>query len=167
MTYSPARARWAISAQFFTNGVLIGSFLPRLPEIKAAYELTDAAYGFVVMAMPLGSLLAATIAGPLIRRFGALWIAAGFTVLYSAVLAVAGFAPSVLVFVPVMLLAGAFDNILDTGQNVHGMAVERWYGRSIINSMHAAWSLGATAGGVIGATSAGVGIPIGWQMAVS
>lgn len=165
MTASAARARWAISAQFFTNGVLGGSLLPRLPEIKESFALSDTAYGLVVVALPLGSVLAAAVAGPLIRRFGAIRVAVSFTVVYALLLAAAGFAPSAIVFAPVMLLAGVSDAILDSGQNVHGMAVERWYGKSIINSMHAAWSVGATVGGVIGATSAGLGIPIGWQMA--
>ncbi|HZK04213.1 MAG TPA: MFS transporter [Actinomycetaceae bacterium] len=166
VTSSPVRARWAISAQFFTNGVIGGSFLPRLPEIKQAYELSDTAYGFVVVALPLGSILAAAVAGPLIRRFGALQVAVIGTVAYAVLLALAGFSPSVLLFVPIMLTAGVMDAVLDSGQNVHGMAVERWYDKSIINSLHASWSLGATMGGFIGAASAGAGIPIGWQMAV-
>ncbi|MDO5495744.1 MAG: MFS transporter [bacterium] len=167
MAPTPVRARWAISAQFFTNGVLGGSLLPRFPEIKTTYGLNDLTYGFVLMAMPLGALFAMTVAGPLIRRFGALRVAATFTVIYAALLALAGASPNVVMFAGAMLLAGVCDNILDSGQNVHGLAVERWSGKSIINSMHAAWSLGATLGGLIGATCASMGISVGWQMAVS
>ena len=164
MTSSPIRARWAISAQFFTNGVITASLLPRLPEVKTAFALSDTAYGFLVIAMPFGSIAAATLAGPLIRRFGALRVAALGTVALAFLLAGAGFSPWAWLFALFMAAAGFSDAVLDTGQNVHGMAVERWYGRSIINSMHAAWSLGATLGGVIGAASASAGLPLGWQL---
>ena len=40
---SPRRARVASSVQFFTNGVLVATLLPRLPEIKRAFELSDTA----------------------------------------------------------------------------------------------------------------------------
>lgn len=160
----PVRARWSVSAQFFTNGVITASLLPRLPEVKASFALTDTAYGFLVVAMPAGSIAAATIAGPLIRRFGALRVAAIGTVSLAFLLAAAGFSPWAWMFALFMALAGFSDAILDSGQNVHGLAVERWYGKSIINSMHAAWSLGATAGGVIGAASAAAGLPLGQQL---
>lgn len=161
---TPSRARWAVSAQFFTNGVLGASFLPRFPEIKLAFDLSDTAYGFAVIAMPLGATLAAAVAGPLIRRYGAVRVASFGTVVFAWLLALAGFSPSVFVFVPIMLLAGVSDSILDTGQNVQGLAVERWNRKSIINSMHAAWSFGATTGGFIGAAAAATGVPIGLQM---
>lgn len=163
---SPMRARVAISTQFFTNGVLCASLLPRLPEIKRAFELSDTAYGFVVIAFALGSILAANAAAPLIRRFGALQVAVGGTVLLAAALAGAGLSGAVVPFVVFMMLGGVFDALLDSGQNVHGLAVERWHGRSIINSLHASWSVGATVGGVIGATCAAFGVPIGTQMVV-
>lgn len=164
---SPRRARVASSVQFFTNGVLVATLLPRLPEIKRAFELSDTAYGFVVISFALGSILAANLAAPLIRRFGALQVAVGGTVLLAATLAGAGLSTSVVPFVALMMIGGVFDAVLDSGQNVHGLAVERWYGRSIINSLHASWSVGATLGGLIGAGAAAAGVPIGTQMLVS
>lgn len=164
---SPARARTAISVQFFTNGVLMATLLPRLPEIKRTFALTDTEYGFVVIAFALGSIGAATLAAPLIRRFGALPVAVVGTVLLAAALAGAGLSTALLPFVGFMMVGGVLDAVLDSGQNVHGLAVERWCGRSIINSLHASWSVGAMLGGVIGATAAATGVPIGTQMVVS
>ncbi len=164
---SPGRARTASSVQFFTNGVLMATLLPRLPEIKRAFDLSDTAYGFVVISFALGSILAANLAAPLIRRLGALQVAVGGTVLLAVALAGAGLSTAVVPFVAFMMIGGVLDALLDSGQNVHGLAVERWYGRSIINSLHASWSVGATLGGVIGAAAAATGVPIGTQMVVS
>lgn len=164
---SPVRARTAISIQFFTNGVLGATLLPRLPEIKLAFELTDTAYGVVVIAFAVGSILAANLAAPLIRRLGALRVAVGGTVLLAAALAGAGLSTAIAPFVAFMMLGGVLDALLDSGQNVHGLAVERWYGKSIINSLHASWSVGAMLGGIIGAAAAATGVPIGTQMVAS
>lgn len=167
MPHSPRRARIAISIQFFVNGVLYGGILPRLPEIKALYGLNDSQYGLLVIAMPVGAMIAANLAGPVIRRYGALATASRGVVIVAACVALAVWSPWPLAFAGFMALAGFVDALLDSRQNVHGMAVERWYGKSIINSLHAAWSLGAATGGVIGAVCAGYGIPIAWQALVT
>lgn len=162
--HSPVRARVAISVQFFTNGVLGASLFPRLPEVKVDFGLSDTAYGFVVIAAALGSILAATGAAPLIRRFGALPVAVWGTVLHAAALVGVGLSTAVVPFFAFLLVGGIFDALLDSGQNVHGLAVERWRGKSIINSLHAAWSVGATAGGLIGAACAAAAVPLAAQM---
>lgn len=163
---SPVRARIAISVQFFTNGVLGASVFPRLPEIKESFGLSDTAYGFVVMSTALGSIMAVNGAAPLIRRFGALPVAVGGTVLYAATLVGLGLSTAIGPFVAFLILGGVFDAVLDAGQNVHGLAVERWRGRSIINSLHASWSVGATTGGLIGAACAAAAVPFALQLGV-
>ena len=41
----PRHARIAVSVLFCTNGALIGSFLPRLPAVKAELDLSNTALG--------------------------------------------------------------------------------------------------------------------------
>lgn len=164
MTPTVPRARLAISAQFFTNGALYASLVPRLPELKALYGLSDFAFGVMIVCMPIGALIAAPVSGRVIRRFGALRVATVGTVLLAILLTVAGFMPSALLFGIFLALSGMTDAVLDAAQNVQGLAVQRWRGRSVINSLHALWSLGAFTGGLIGAASAGAGIAIGPQL---
>lgn len=52
------RARVAVSALFLVNGALMANVLPRLPAIKSELDLTNAALGTAVAAMPVGGLLA-------------------------------------------------------------------------------------------------------------
>jgi len=49
--------------------------------------------------------------------------------------------------------------------NAHGVAVERRYGRQILASFHAAFSLGGLVGGALGALAAGAGIDVRVQLA--
>ncbi|MDT9592082.1 MFS transporter [Nocardioides zeae] len=161
------RARAGVSLMFFTNGVLFAALLPRYPEIKAALGLSNAGFGLAVVAFALGSITAAAVGAPIVRRYGARAVTAVGSAALAAVMTLAGGAPSLAVFVLALFVGGAVDAVVDTAQNVHGVAVERWKGSSIINSLHATWSLGAATGGVIGAVGANLGIPLGWQMGVN
>ena len=50
-------------------------------------------------------------------------------------------------------LAGAMDAVTDVAQNAQGLVVQRRMGRSIINSFHALWSVGAVLGGLMAAAA--------------
>lgn len=89
------------------------------------------------------------------------------TIAVAAFVLAAGTSASVWVFAAALLAAGFADAITDAAQNVHGIVVEQWIGRSIINSLHAVWSLGAATGGVVGATCAARGVPLGTMLVIS
>ncbi|MDN7120393.1 MFS transporter [Nocardioides sp. ChNu-153] len=152
---------------FFTNGVLYSALLPRYPEIKRALDLSDTAFGLTVVAFPAGAIAAAAAGAPLIRRFGAPRVTAVGSVLLAVAMGVAGVSGTVALLFAALVLGGVLDAVVDAAQNVHGIAVERLAGRSIINSLHAIWSLGAASGGVIGATAAAADVAIGLQMVVN
>src|SRR5690625_1432376 len=59
-----------------------------------------------------------------------------------------------------LALAMAADSITDISMNSHCMRVERRYRRSIMNSYHGWLSLGAVGGGVLGAASARIVLPL-------
>ncbi|OLT03501.1 fucose permease [Kocuria sp. CNJ-770] len=177
-TFDPARvrrARIAVSAFFLTNGALYANLLPRLPEVKEAFGLSNTLYGFLVVAFPLGAILVGALPARAIRRFGSGHVAALGTVLLAVCLAAAGAGAGlgagtqagVVVFLAAMFLGGALDAHVDTAQNAQGMEVQRARGRSVINSLHALWSLGAVLGGLMGAAALALGVPLGWHLPVS
>lgn len=161
------RARVAVSVLFFTNGALIANLLPRYPQIKADLDLTNAAFGTAVAAYPLGALIAGLSAGLLIRRFRSSRVAIAATLVTAAGLLLTGVAPGWLILALALFLAGAMDSITDVAQNSHGLRVQRLYGRSIINSFHAVWSVGAVTGGAMGAVAAQLEVPLVIHLAVS
>ncbi|TBT85854.1 MFS transporter [Propioniciclava sinopodophylli] len=162
-------ARTGISLFFFTNGALFAGMLPRYPEIKAAFEISNTQFGFMVAIGPVASMLASTLPAPLIRRFGAQHVALGGTIVMAAAIALAGVAPATglfALFAAALAVAGFSDAIVDAAQNVHGVKVEDAYGKTIINSLHAFWSLGSTTGGAIGAAAAALAVPLGVHLGV-
>lgn len=152
-------ARLGVNVLFFTNGAIFASLLPRYPEIKADLGLTNAAFGFAIAAFPVGAVLAGLSAGPLVRRFRSSRVAIVATVLSSLGILLAGNAPAWVALAVGLFIAGAMDAITDVAQNSHGLRVQRLYGRSILNSFHAVWSVGAVMGGLLGAAAAGMALP--------
>jgi hypothetical protein len=92
----------------------------------------------------------------LVRRFRSSRVAIVATVLASLGILLAGSAPAWVELAGGLFVAGAMDSITDVAQNSHGLRVQRLYGRSILNSFHAVWSIGAVAGGLLGAAAAGL-----------
>jgi MFS family permease len=152
---------------FFTNGVLFSALLPRYPELKQHFGLSDTQFGLTVVGFAAGAICAAEAAAPLIRRVGVTRVTWVGSIALAAAMALAGASPSVWLFAAALFVAGLTDAIVDAAQNVAGIGVERTYGRSIINSLHAVWSLGAATGGLIGALAAAADVGIGAQMVVN
>lgn len=157
------RARWAAMAAFATNGALPASLLARYAEVKETLGLSPALFGVLVVGLGLGGALVLHLPGIVSRRlgvarsatFGTVWIggclilaAAGVT-LGNPWLALAG-----------LILAGAGDAVVDVAQNSQGIRVQEQYGRSLLNSMHAGWSIGAAVGGAVGTLAALGGVPL-------
>lgn len=159
------RARLAVGILFFTNGAIFASMLPRYPEIKDGLDLTNAEFGLAVAAFPLGALLAGLTAGALVRRFRSSRVAIVATVLTAVGILVAGTAPAWIALAGGLFIAGAMDSITDVAQNSHGLRVQRLFNRSILNSFHAIWSVGAVTGGILGAVAAELAIAPGLQLA--
>ncbi|MFD8601715.1 fucose permease [Streptomyces sp. TSRI0445] len=160
-------ARAAVAVLFFTNGALFANLLPRYPQIKEDLAIGNGAYGLAVAAFPAGAITAGLTAGVLVRRMGSARVAALGTLLTGAGILAAGLAPSVALFATALFLAGAMDALTDVAQNAHGLRVQRLYGRSILNSFHAVWSIGAVTGGLMAAGAMALGLSLGVHLAVA
>lgn len=161
------RARAAVSGLFFINAVLFANVVPRLPDVKDRLDLSNAALGTAIAAMPAGALLAGLLAPAFIQRLGSAKVASfGLVALAVAVLGVP-LSGNWALLAGAMLVIGGLDAIVDVAQNAHGFRVQRGYGRSIVNAFHGVWSVGAVTGGLLGSLAAGLSVPLTAHLAVS
>ncbi|GAB2985878.1 MFS transporter [Frigoribacterium salinisoli] len=175
MTASPApappadarRARLGVALLFLTNGALFANLLPRYPGLKADLDLSNTAYGLAVVAVPVGAIAAGLAAGVLVRRLRSSRVALGGTLVTAVAVLGAAVSPSWAWLAAALFVAGAMDAITDVAQNSHGLRVQHRFGRSIINSFHAVWSIGAVLGGLMGGLAATLDVPRGAHLAVS
>lgn len=168
------RARLGAALLFLVNGAVFANLLPRLPQIKDAFELSNSVYGFVVIAFPLGSLLAGTAPAPIMRRWGSGRTAVIGSVAIALMILLAGVSGGIgggllvlLAYILPLMLAGMLDAITDTAQNAQALDVQRAMGRSTLNSMHALWSLGSVIGGLMGTAALALQVPLAVHLAIS
>ncbi|MEV1293553.1 MFS transporter [Pseudonocardia sp. NPDC049635] len=161
------RARVGVGLVFATNGLVYANLLPRFPQLKHDLGLSNAQLGLAVAAMPFGALLAGLTAGALIARFRSSRVASFGMAAIALGVVLVGFAPGWGLFAAAMFLVGAADAVVDVAQNAHGLRVQRRYGRSILNSFHALWSVGAVAGGLMGSAAAGIALPLPLHLGLS
>lgn len=154
------RARLAVGALFLANGMGLTTVLPRLPEIKADLGLTNTALGLALAAAPLGSLSAVPATGRLIVRYGSAQVAVVTGAVLALALPLLGLAPVWAALAGVFVVLGACDGVMDAAMNAHGLRVQKQYGRSLINSFHGLWSVGAAAGAALGTTAAALRVPL-------
>lgn len=163
------RARAGALLAFATNGALPATLLVRYAEVKESLGLGEGAFGLVVVGFGLGAALALNLPAVLVRALGTRRTTAVGTGIIAVALTLAATgagAGSVWLFLLGLLLAGATDPVVDVAQNGQGLAVQERYERSVLNSMHAGWSVGATAGGLVGTLAASAGVPLWLHLAL-
>lgn len=158
------RARIAVSVLFFVNALTLSAWLPRLAELQRELSLTDFDLGLALAAGAIGGVAAGTLAGPLIGRFGSNTVAVLALVLILPVLPAIGLSSGLWMLAVVLLIIGGLDAVMDAAMNAHAMRVQHGIKSSILNTFHGYWSLGTVAGGLIGVSTAAIGLPLAWSL---
>jgi MFS family permease len=166
MTGTPKQARSAVTAIFFLNGLIFGAWAARIPAVRDRVGLSDGELGIVLACAAIGSIIAMPIAGGRAARIGSRRATRTAFALVCLATGVIALAPSLPVLCVLAFFYGASMGSLDVTMNAHGVAVERRYGRAILASFHAAFSIGGLAGGAIGALSAAVDLDVRAQLAI-
>jgi Na+/melibiose symporter-like transporter len=150
--------RVAIGLFFFADGLLLGSWAARIPAVQAHAGLSNARLGLALFASSLGALAAMPLAGWLSERVGSRRVVMFALVVASVSLVFASLATDVVGVALALFAFGAGFGSVNVSANAQGIALERAYGRPILSSFHAAFSVGGLAGAGLGAVAAGAGL---------
>jgi MFS family permease len=145
------RARWAITAVFFVNGLMLASYIVRIPSIKLDLGLSDARLGVVMTLFGTSALLTMQFVGGFVARIGSVRVIRLTLFLLPLVLIGIGLARNVVQLAITVILVGTVHGTLDVAMNSHAVAVERIRKRPILNGCHAAWSISAVIASLLGA----------------
>ena len=172
-TFGPTeeRLRQAVRATyvaFIGSGFAFATWASRIPQVREHFHLQPSTLGLVLLAIAAGSVVSMPLSGPVISRFGPQKVVSAMAVLFGAGLAIV--AIGYLVGLPMVVLGlfvfGLANGTWDVAMNVHGTAVERNLGRSIMPRFHAGWSMGTVVGAVVGAVAVAVHLPVTVQLLV-
>jgi MFS family permease len=145
------RARYAVFALFASFGVVLSTWAVHLPVLQHNVGLSNAMLGTVLLILGAGSLVGMQLSGTLVDRVGSGRVAT----IGGAVLAAAITLPLAASTLG-QAIAGAFvlgvaAGCADVGMNALAVSVERDYGRPIMASFHAMFSIGTVIGSLLGA----------------
>jgi hypothetical protein len=142
-------AQRAVAAYFLANGVVMGAWVPHVPERARDLHLDPGALGWTLLASGLGAVMAMPVAGRLTARLGSKAVCRvagiGFPVMLSAVV----LAPTALMMALALFCFGIAGASMDVSMNAQGIAVEEQLGERTISRLHGMWSIGGFAGSAI------------------
>jgi fucose permease len=140
-----------VGCAFSLNGVAATVWLAATPALAARFDTSVGGLGITFVALALGGILGTRAAPRVIARLGAgrTTVAAGFAI--AAGLALRAVPQTVGWFVVAQFLAGLADGVSDVSMNVEAVVVDARTRVPIVNRLHAVWSMGAVAGGLLGA----------------
>ncbi|WP_418383169.1 MFS transporter [Alistipes finegoldii] len=144
------RTRTAISAFYFTAGLIFASWATRIPDIKQQLGLSDGDLGTVLFAIPAGQLTMMALSGYLVTRFGSRITLMLSTTAYAIILMLIPFSYNFGTLFIALFLFGTAANMVNIALNTQACALEGIYGRNIMSSFHGLWSLGGLFGGIAG-----------------
>ncbi len=153
--------RRATLAVFFVNGLGIGAWAAAIPRLKADLTLSDGALSLVLLSFAAGAVTAMPLTGFVAQRIPSGRAASAAGIAFLASLGSLALAPSLALFCASAFVVGAADGAMDVAMNAHASDVERRWGRPIMSSFHAAFSLGGAAGAVLGAQFAASSAALG------
>ncbi len=149
------RALQSVGTQFWVNGVVFASFVPRFPEIRDRIEVGLGQLGLLLTLGTVGGLLGSLICGRVIERLGTRTTTVFGACGLITALPVIGLANGPVVFLIGLVMMHFFDVLTDVGMNMQGSWLSARRHAPVMNRLHGLWSLGTVVGGLVAARLAG------------
>ncbi|MCC5575753.1 MFS transporter [Microtetraspora sp. AC03309] len=155
------RARLAVYGLFLLSGLTIGTWTARVPAIKERLALGDGELSLGLLGIAAGAIAGMQIVGRLIDRFGSHRVMIPMAMAQGFVLVLPAYVPNLPSLALALFVFGLAHGSLDVAMNANAVVVERAYGRTLMGSFHAVFSIGGFLGAAIGGLFAHVSVDAG------
>lgn len=163
-TLQAVAAAKAATVLFFLNGLMIGSWVPRMAELRDMLGVSEDVLGRSLMGMGVGGLLGSGFAGVVANKFGTRTLSVAFGAALLLALPFIALVSSPWMLFALLFTVGLVDAAVDIGMNAQVVHANDLLGRTNINRVHAMWSVGSLLGGLIGTAAIAVGISFSVQL---
>jgi MFS family permease len=142
-------AQRAVGTYFLANGIVMGAWVPHVPDRARDLHLNPGTLGWALLASGLGAVLAMPIAGRMTARLGSRAVCRVAGIAFPVVLSAVVLAPTALLMSLALLCFGIAGASMDVSMNAQGIAVEEQLGERTISRLHGLWSIGGFTGAAI------------------
>ncbi|MZF86395.1 MFS transporter [Streptomyces sp. SID5643] len=160
MTHVLRRGRGSLAFSFLVQGVAFALLVTRIPAIQDRYGVSDALLPAFLAAVPILAGVGSVTAERLVKRVRPSRLLRWSQPVVLLALLGVGVGERMVELAVALAAFGLAVGVLDASMNMLGVSLQRSYGRSIMLSFHAAYSLG----GIVGASLAWVGAH--WHLAL-
>ncbi len=161
------RARLSVIVLFVLMGTTTGSWAARIPSVRDQLRISDSEWGLANVGATAGSLISLIAVMTLIVRIGPRRLSLTGAPLLLVIAPLVAGSSSVIPLVAGLFVQGMATGLLAGPMNAQAVEVERRYGRRIMSSFHACFSLGQLTGGVVATFASRAGVPPNLQLAGS
>jgi MFS family permease len=151
-------AWWGTVVLFLVHGLIVSTWISRIPAVKAALGLSDAVLGLDLLSIAAGAVCMIPIAGWLIGRFGSKKVSIVASTAFCCSLVLPSLAVNAAGLAAGLLVFGAAAAAMDVSMNAQGVEVEKGFGAPTMSRFHGMFSLGGMAGAGMGGLVARRGI---------
>ena len=155
------RARTATSLLFLLFGTALGAWTSRIPSVKSRLDLSDGLLSLALLAFALGAIAGMTVLGRLADRYGSTRVMVPMALLEGLLLVPPAYVPDLAALILALFLFGLVHGTLNIAMNANALEVQRAWGRPIMSSFHAVYSIGGFLGSAAGGLSARQGLSAG------
>ncbi len=142
--------RVAVSLFYFGQGLGFSSWASRIPDLKHSLNLSDAALGSILFALPLGQLCTMPVSAVLVTKYGSKKILTIAAPLYGVALVIIGLAALPWHLAAALFVFGIAGNMANLAVNTQGVETEKLFRRPINTTFHGVWSIAGFAGALVG-----------------
>ncbi|GAA4097465.1 MFS transporter [Nonomuraea soli] len=164
LTFRDRQARRATFVVFAVQGLSFATLLVQVENLRARHGLSEGELTLLLLVVPLLAGAGSELAGKLASRLSSKTVLRFAQPAVALGVVAAGFATSVPLLLPALVLFGLAVGAVDAGMNMQGVAVERRYARPVLNGFHCLWSAASVAGALW--ASGAAGLPMGVTMAI-
>ena len=132
-----------MKALFFLFGLLIMSWVPRFPEVKANLNLTNGEFGSIISTGAVGNLVALLTVGHLVHKYGARWILHVGVLLLAVSLSFVTHSTSSILFLFVNIIFSGAISAIHIALNSQGFFFQDRTKQQVITLLSGFWSSGA------------------------
>jgi MFS family permease len=153
-TTPPVADRRLLTGVFAVLGVVMAVWGARMPAVQAQAHLGPGRLAVVLLSAAAGMVAGLQTGGRIAHRHGPSRLLVAPTVTFGVALALLGQCRTLPTLIAAAALFGAAHGLLDVAANTGAVNVERSYGRPIMASFHACYSIGALLGALLAAATA-------------
>ena len=159
------QARLATFTVFAVQGLSFATLLTQVAHLQDKHQISTGELTMLLLIVPVLAGVGSVAAGSFAARLGSKPLLRLALPAVAAAVVFAALAPNVPLLVAALLLFGVALGAVDAGINMQGVAVERRYGRAVLNGFHCMWSVFSLAG-ALWVAAAGDDLPLEVVMAI-